>query len=98
MNELAAGFWTARDLDVVGPYVERYFADVPAMAGRVGEDALARVASLAYPSPVVEQSTLELTGAALERADLSPAVRRALVDAGSELAEAVRSQAVFGRP
>jgi hypothetical protein len=35
---------------------------------------------------------------ALERADLSPAVRRALVDAGSELAEAVRSQAVFGRP
>ena len=98
MNELAAGFWTARDLEVVRPYVERYFADVPAMAGRVGEDALARVGTLAYPSPVVEQSTLELTRAALERADLSPAVRRALVDTGSELAEAVRSQAVFGRP
>ena len=95
MNELAAGFWTARDLEVVRPYVERYFADVPAMAGRVGEDALARVATLAYPSPVVEQSTLDLTQVALERTDLSPAVRRALVDAGSELAEAVRSQAVF---
>ena len=79
-------------------HVERYFADVPAMAGRVGEDALARVATVAYPSPVVDQSTLDLTQAALERTDLSPAVRRALVDAGSELAEAVRSQVVFGRP
>ncbi len=95
MNELAAGFWTARDLDVVRPYVERYFTDVPAMAGRVGEDALARVATLGYPSPVVEQATLDLTEAALARDDLSPAVRRALVDAGSELAEGVRSQARF---
>ena len=51
MNELAAGFWTARDLDVVRPYVERYFTDVPAMAGRVGEDALARVATLGLPQP-----------------------------------------------
>jgi aminopeptidase N len=97
MNELAAGFWTARDLDVVRPYVERYFSDVPAMAGRVGEDALARVATLGYPSPVVEQATLDLTEAALARDDLSPAIRRALVDAGSELAEGVRSQARFSR-
>ena len=44
MNELAAP-WTALYFDVVPPYVERYFTDVPAMAGRVGEDALARVAS-----------------------------------------------------
>jgi aminopeptidase N len=95
MNELAAGFWTARDLDVVRPYVERYFTDVPAMAGRVGEDALARVATLGYPSPVVEQATLDLTRAALERDDVSPAVRRAMVDAGSELAEGVRSQLVY---
>ena len=51
----------------------------------------------AYPSPVVEQATLDLTEAALARDDLSPAVRRALVDAGSELAEGVRSQARFGR-
>jgi aminopeptidase N len=97
MNELAAGFWTARDLDVVRPYVERYFTDVPQMAGRVGEDALARVATLGYPSPVVERATLELTEVALGRDGLSPAVRRALVDAGSELAEGVRSQERFGR-
>jgi aminopeptidase N len=97
MNELAAGFWTARDLDVVRPYVERYFTDVPAMAGRVGEDALARVATIGYPTPVVEQATTDLTRAALERDDLSPAVRRALVDAGSELAEGVRSQATYRR-
>jgi aminopeptidase N len=33
MNELAAGFWTARDLEVVRPYVERYFTDVPGDGG-----------------------------------------------------------------
>ena len=91
------GFWTARDLDVVRPYVERYFTDVPAMAGRVGEDALARVATLGYPSPVVEQATLDLTEAALARDGPEPGGaprarrRRLRAGRGGALAGAVRS-------
>jgi aminopeptidase N len=96
LNALAAGFWYASGLDVLRPYVARYFRDVPALSGRLGEDALARVAALAYPATVVETSTAEQSEAALERPDLTASVRRAIVDADAHLREALASRAVFG--
>jgi aminopeptidase N len=96
LNALAAGFWHASDHDVLRPYVARYFSDVPALSGRLGEDALARVAALAYPGHVVEGSTAEQSASALERLDLTASVRRAVVDADSHLREALASRAVFG--
>jgi aminopeptidase N len=98
MNALALGFWRARELDVVRPYVLRYFTDVPALGRRVGEDALARVASLSYPHSLVEQSVTTATTAALGRDDLSGAVRRAMVDQQALLLEAVRSRERFPPP
>jgi len=96
LNALAAGFWHASDQDILRPYVARYFSDVPALAGRIGEDALARVAALAYPANLVEASTAEQSEAALARTDLTASVRRAIVDADSELREALASRAAFG--
>jgi aminopeptidase N len=96
LNALSQGFWLADDLDVVRPYARRYFEDVPAMREWVGEDALSRVASLAYPGRVVEDATVELSEAALSGGRLTAAVRRSVVDAESELREALRSRAVFG--
>jgi aminopeptidase N len=96
LNALAAGFWHAKDLDVLRPYVARYFTDVPALSSRVGEDALARVATLAYPSWVVDHATAEQSATALRRPDLTASVRRAIVDADSQLGEAVASRAAFG--
>ena len=81
---------------VVRPYAERYFTDVPAMTGWVGEDAIARVATLAYPGRVVEDATVQRSEASLGRGGLSAAVRRSVVDAESELREALRSRATFG--
>jgi aminopeptidase N len=95
LNALAAGFWHARDQDIVRPYVARYFRDVPAMSGRVGEDALARVVALAYPASLVEASTAQASTAALLRGDLTASVRRAIIDADSQLREALASQAAF---
>ncbi len=92
LNALALGFWLAPDLDLVQPYVARYFTEVPAMAEWVGEDALARVAQYAFPLRVVEQATEDLSAYALMRTDLSPAVRRSMVDGDSELREALRSR------
>jgi aminopeptidase N len=96
LNALAEGFWRGGDRDVLRPYVARYFTDVPALSGRVGEDALARVAQLAYPSRVVEVSTADQSAAALRRNDLTASVRRAMVDADSQLREALASRARFG--
>jgi aminopeptidase N len=96
LNALAQGFWASGDPDVLRPYAARYFSDVPPMSAWVGDDALARVATLAYPSRVVEPQTAELSRAALERDDLTAAVRRSVVDAQSELEEALRSRATFG--
>ncbi|KQU64641.1 aminopeptidase N [Phycicoccus sp. Root101] len=96
LNALAQGFWSSGELDVLRPYAARYFSDVPAMSAWVGDDALARVAQLGFPSRVVEEATDDMARAALQRTDLTPAVRRGIVDARSELGEALRSRATFG--
>jgi aminopeptidase N len=96
LNALATGFWHASDLDLLRPYVSRYFSDVPRLSGRVGEDALAGIAALAYPSKMVERSTAEQSLVALQRSDLTASVRRAMVDADSQLHEALASRAAFG--
>jgi aminopeptidase N len=96
MNALATGFWEASDQDVLRPFVPRYFTDVPALAGRVGQDALATVAALAYPKRMVESDTADQSMASLARTDLTAAVRRAIVDADSQLREALASRATFG--
>ena len=51
LNALARGFWFAQDLDVVRPYVSRYFEEVPAMSGWVGEDAIAPSGDVGVPGP-----------------------------------------------
>jgi aminopeptidase N len=95
MVHLARGFWVAPEDALVADYVPRYFADVPAMAGWVGEDALSRVVLVAFPK-VFTDDTARLSAEALDRHDLTPAVRRSLVDADAELREALESRATFG--
>ncbi|MEO7751782.1 MAG: aminopeptidase N [Terracoccus sp.] len=94
MTHLARGFWTTPDDALVADYVPRYFTDVPAMSGWVGEDALARVVLVAFPR-VISEETARLSAAALERSDLTPAVRRSLVDADAELREVLASRRAF---
>jgi aminopeptidase N len=88
---LLLGFWAASDLDLVRPYVGRFFAEVPSLSGWLGDDALARVVRLGFPR-VVERTTLALAEEALASATLSPATRRNLVDGASALSEAVVSR------
>jgi aminopeptidase N len=88
---LLQGFWVAPDLDLVRPYVNRFFAEVPRLSAWVGDDALARVVRFGFPR-VVERATLSLADEALGRANLSPAARRNIVDGASALGEAVVSR------
>jgi aminopeptidase N len=45
---------------------------------------------------MVEASTAEQSAAALRRSDLTASVRRAIVDADSQLREALASRTAFG--
>ncbi|WP_338750377.1 aminopeptidase N [Janibacter alittae] len=92
---ISAGFWGPEDLSLVEPYVERYFIEVPLMTQWLGEDALSRVAAMNYPSRFVNEGTLALSRACLAREDLQQGVRRQMVDAQSELEEALASRTAF---
>ena len=93
-NAIAGAFWVG-ERDLLRPYVERYFTDIPALGEHLGEDALGVVASLAYPLRVVEPATLEMSRRALADRRLSPALRRAIIDAQAKLDAALTSQARF---
>ena len=95
-NNLAQGFWSSGEPEVLAGYVERYLTEVPALSGVVGEDALARVAQLAFPLPVPTQATADAVDAVLAGGTVSPAVRRSMVDQRAVLTEVLRSQERYG--
>ncbi|MGA8044894.1 MAG: aminopeptidase N [Dermatophilaceae bacterium] len=95
-NAIAGSFWGSGALDLLEPYRERYVSDVPTMARTMGDDALQRVAQLAFPARLVDPETEHVVVAALESDSLTPGVRRAMVDALSELREALASRERFG--
>ncbi|MGE9807453.1 aminopeptidase N [Janibacter sp. G1551] len=90
-NAIATGFWDG-DEQILGDYVARYVIDVPAMTSWMGDDAMSRVATLAYPARIVTAETLAASRAALAGDTLTPGVRRAIVDCQSELEEALASR------
>ena len=93
LNALATGFWSSGSTETLRPYAARYVSDVPRLAAWVGADALDRVATLAFPSRVVEPGTVELVHAAMAGTDLTAGVRRAMGDELSKLEEALASRA-----
>ena len=94
-NAIAGSFWGSGPLEVLTAYRDRYAVDVPAMARTMGDDALQRVAQLAFPGRLADRATEASIVAALERDDLTPGVRRAMVDGLSELREALLSRERF---
>ncbi len=93
--ELARGFWSAPEPELVRPYVDRVGGLLAHLGERMGEDALSRVATALHPKPLVEEATLSASTAMLERDDLSPGVRRALLDEDHVLREALASRRRF---
>ena len=96
MNALASGFWSADDEATLAPYVERYVSDIPRMREWVGEDALARVASLAFPAALASEE-LDVEVRRMLDQQLPASVRRSVVDAHATMREVIASRAVFAR-
>jgi aminopeptidase N len=88
----AAGFWQPEQLALIDPYVERYFADMPAMMTVRSGFSAERVALLAYPSVVVEPRTRRLAVELLAQPDLSTILRRVVTDADDDVRRALAAR------
>jgi aminopeptidase N len=85
----AAGFWQPEQAELTASYVERYFAEMPAMARRRTPWVADRVAGLAFPRYAVAERTRELAAVLLARDDLAPGLRRVVTDADDDLRRAL---------
>jgi aminopeptidase N len=88
----ATGFWQPEQLALTDPYVERYFADMPAMMRIRSGFSAERVALRAYPSVVVEPRTRQLAAELLARPDLPTILRRVVTDADDDVRRALDAQ------
>ena len=93
----ASGFWSAGQDELMASYVERYVTDMPAMARRRVAQVAERIGLLAYPALVVEPGTLERMTVLAQDASLTPALRRAIVDANDDLARSLNARALSAR-
>ncbi|MFD7664106.1 aminopeptidase N [Streptomyces sp. NPDC059788] len=89
-NATAAGFWAPEQLDLVRPYAGRYFPAAVALAARRGPALADSAGRYAFPTPLVDPTTLQLGEECLRTADPAPALRRRLVDQLDDLRRALR--------
>ncbi len=92
---LASGIFDCSDLDLVRPYVARYFSQIPSLADHLGEFAVARVAGDGFPKTLVEPATVDAGHDAIDTGRMTAGVRRAMTDQLSMLEEALRSRQTF---
>ena len=85
IEAIGSGMWqTGRD-ELLAPYAERYFEELPGTA-RVREGwVLGDAARFFFPITFTTEETLRRTDALLAAGDLNPTLRRVLVDAGDEV-------------
>jgi aminopeptidase N len=88
----ASGFWQPEQLELLAPYVPRYFAEMPAMMRVRSGMSAERTAAAAYPSVVVRPETRQLAAELLARADLDPILRRVVQDADDDLRRALAAR------
>ncbi|MET8726234.1 aminopeptidase N [Streptomyces parvus] len=91
----AQGFWQPGQEDVTGDYVSRFYPDAIALAARRGPAIAEAAGRYAFPVYAVDPESLGTGLRALEDPDLTPALRRKLVDQLDDLrrALAVRTSA-----
>ena len=87
---LGEGFWQPEQNQLTESYVERFFAEAPALAKLRGDQTLEMLLRFLYPGYAVRQRTLDLSDELLRREDISIPLRRKVIDLGDDLRRAVR--------
>ncbi|XVU26927.1 aminopeptidase N [Actinoplanes sp. CA-054009] len=88
----ASGFWQAEQLDLIRPYVARYFADMPEMMRVRSGMSAEKTATYAFPNIMVEADTRRLAAELLASDDLDPILRRVVQDADDDLRRALAAR------
>jgi aminopeptidase N len=88
----ATGFWQPEQLDLIAPYVPRYFAEMPGMMRVRSGMSAERTAGLAYPEVVVGPETRRLAAELLAREDLDPILRRVVLDHDDDMRKALTAR------
>ncbi|WP_371580998.1 aminopeptidase N [Streptomyces sp. NBC_01314] len=86
----AQGFWQPEQTALLREYVERYWADAVSLAARRGPAIAEAAGRWAFPVYAVDPETLDLGERCLQQDNLTPALRRKLVDQLDDLARALR--------
>ncbi len=86
----AEGFWQPEQADLLAPYVPRYYPEATALAARRGPAIATAAGRQAFPGYTVTPENLRLGEEHLTRPDLTPALRRQLVDRLDDLRRALR--------
>ncbi|PWK49356.1 membrane alanyl aminopeptidase [Actinoplanes xinjiangensis] len=85
----ASGFWQPEQLDLLEPYVKRYFADMPEMMRIRGGMSAEHIAAMAYPSPAVSDRTRQLAADLLATPGLNQILHRVVQDADDDMRRAL---------
>jgi len=85
IEAVGGGFWQSGRGDLLTPYVERYFAELPGTTAVRAGWSLADAALFFYPITEMSADTLDRTKVLLDDPSLNRSLRRILIDAGDEL-------------
>jgi aminopeptidase N len=87
------GFWQRGQDDLLQPYVDRYLEALPGSWERTSPQMAAWITQHGFPITLIEPSVAERVGALLARDDLSPGLRRVVLELHDDLQRALRAQA-----
>ena len=88
----ASGFWQPEQLDLLEPYVERYFAEMPEMMRIRGGMSAEHIASVAYPSVAVSERTRRLAADLIATPGLNPILLRVVQDSDDDMRRALAAR------
>ncbi|WP_430782245.1 aminopeptidase N [Actinoplanes sp. G11-F43] len=85
----ASGFWQPEQLDLLAPYAERYFADMPGMLRIRGGMSAEHIAISAYPALLVSERTRQLAAGLLATPGLNQILHRVVQDWDDDMRRAL---------
>ncbi len=89
---LAEGFWQPEQAQLTDPYIARFFAEIPATAGRRGDLVTEILLRFLYPRYAGRPETVAMARVLLDSGELTPSLHRSIADHTEDLTRALRAR------